>query len=84
AIESAARDRIADEQAALDTFTRHEIPQLRQETQRLFDIVSNSTSNVDGLAAAINEYATLLGKQLQFQSMSEFEDFMNSDQPLIL
>ncbi|HCT5055320.1 TPA: hypothetical protein OTZ28_006195, partial [Pseudomonas aeruginosa] len=84
AIESAARDRIADEQAALDNFTRHEIPQLRQETQRLFDIVSSSASNVDDLAIAINEYATLLGKQLQFQSMSEFEDFMNSDQPLIL
>lgn len=84
AIESAARDSIAYEQAALNTFARHEIPQLRQETQRLFDIVSSSASNVDDLAAAINEYATLLGKQLQFQSMSEFEHFMNSDQPLIL
>jgi len=84
AIESAARDRIADEQAALDAFTRHEIPQLRQETQRLFEIVSSTASNVNDLAAAINEYATLLGKQLRFQSISEFEDFMNSDQPLIL
>ncbi|WP_374088434.1 hypothetical protein [Methylomicrobium lacus] len=84
AIEAAARDRIAAEQAALDAFTRREIPQLRQETECLFAVVSNGASHVDDLAAAINEYATLLGKKLQFQSMSEFEDFMDSDQPLAL
>lgn len=85
AIQAAARDRIAAEQAALDTFTSREIPQLRQETERLFSIVgATDTGSADDLAAAINQYATLLGKQLQFQSMAEFYDFMSSDSPLAL
>lgn len=84
AIEAAARDRIATEQAALDAFISKEMPQLRQETKRLFDAMSSRTGNADQLAAAINQYATLLGKKLQFKNMSEFEDFMNSDQPLTL
>lgn len=84
AIETAARERIAEEQAVLDDFTRREIPQLRQETQRLFTAVSSNTGNADTLAHAINHYATLLGKNLQFQTLSEFDDFMKSDQPLTL
>lgn len=85
AIESAARERLAAEQAELNVFTRNEIPQLRGETERLFAIVGNvSLSNTDDLAAAINEYATLLGKTLQFQNLAEFDDFMNSDKPLAL
>ena len=85
AIEAAARDRIAEEQALLDDFTRREIPQLRQETEHLFSIVNSAgNSSADVLAAAINQYATLLGKQLQFQSMEEFDEFMNSDSPLNL
>jgi hypothetical protein len=85
AIETAARERLAAEQAELDDFTRNEIPQLRQETERLFSLVGNINSgNIDELAAAINEYATLLGKQLQFQNQAEFDDFMNSDTPLTL
>lgn len=84
AIEAAARDRIAEEQAALDDFTRREIPQLRAETERLFSVMSSSAGNADELAAVINEYATLLGQKLQFQNLSEFEDFMDSEQPLTL
>lgn len=85
AIEVAARERLVAEQAALDAFTSRELPQLRQETQRLFAIVDNATlGNADDLAAAINEYATLLGKKLQFQNLAEFDDFMNSDVPLTL
>ena len=85
AIQAAARDRIAEEQALLDAFTRREIPQLRQETEHLFSIVNAAgNSRADVLAAAINQYATLLGRQLQFQSMDEFDDFMSSDSPLTL
>ena len=85
AIEAAARDQIAEKQAQLDEFTNREIPQLQQETQRLFAIVNVAGSgSVDDLAAAINQYATLLGKQLQFQSIEEFDDFMSSDSPLTL
>lgn len=85
AIESAARERLAAEQAELRVFTNNEIPQLRRETERLFAIADNpSLSNTDDLAAAINEYATLLGKTLQFQNLAEFDDFMDSDKPLAL
>lgn len=85
AIETAARERLTAEQAELDAFTSREIPQLRLETERLFAIVDNANSgDADALAAAINEYATLLGKNLQFQSLAEFDNFMDSDAPLIL
>lgn len=85
AIETAARERLTAEQAELDAFTSREIPQLRLETERLFAIVDNANSgDADALAAAINEYATLLGKKLQFQSLAEFDDFMDSDATLIL
>lgn len=85
AIESAARERLAAEQAELSAFTSREIPQLRGETERLFAIVDNAfLSNTDDLAAAVNEYAALLGKTLQFQNLSEFDDFMASDKPLAL
>lgn len=84
-IEAAARERINLEQAQLDDFVRREIPQLQLETQQLLAIVSRADNgDVDVLAASINQYATLLGKQLQFQTMSEFDDFMNSDSPLVL
>lgn len=85
AIQAAARDRIAVEQAALDEFTSREIPQLRRETQQLFSRI-NATGSVstDEVAAAINEYATLLGKKLQFQTQDEFDSFMDSDSPLVL
>ncbi|MEB0007249.1 hypothetical protein QN412_21130 [Pseudomonas sp. RTB3] len=85
AIEAAARDRIAEEQAQLDEFTSREVPQLRRETEQLFSMVKTAgNGSMNTFAAAINQYATLLGKQLQFQSMDEFDDFMSSDSPLTL
>lgn len=84
-IEAAARERINLEQAQLDDFVRREIPQLQLETQQLLAVVSRADcGNVDALAETINQYATLLGKKLQFQTLSEFDDFMNSDSPLVL
>ncbi|MBC3242971.1 hypothetical protein HU723_27680 [Pseudomonas lurida] len=82
AIEAAAREQIAEEQARLDAFTRSEIPQLQQATLQLFSTAGIASSNVNDMAAAINLYAGLLGQQLQFQSISEFDDFMDSDSPL--
>ncbi|MEE1922476.1 hypothetical protein V0R50_06940 [Pseudomonas sp. 148P] len=81
-IQAAARERIAEEQARLDEFTRREIPQLRNETAQLFVAVNGADS--DAFAVAINQYATLLGKQLEFSSQSEFDAFMDSDGPLVL
>ncbi|QDX98812.1 hypothetical protein EGD00_19810 [Pectobacterium carotovorum subsp. carotovorum] len=83
-IQTVARARIAKEQAMLDDFTRREIPQLRRETELLFKAVANSPHDIDSLTSAINDYATLLGKKLQFQTMSEFEEFMDSDRSLTL
>ncbi|MBP2847166.1 hypothetical protein J8655_17055 [Dickeya oryzae] len=84
AIEVEARLHIAKQQALFDEFTAREIPQLRQDTQRLFNVLSGGADNVDVLVFAINDFASLLGKQLQFQNRSEFDDFMRSDKPLIL
>lgn len=85
AIQAAARDRIAIEKTALHAFISREIPKLQQETKYLFSIVEKSKAGgSDELAMAINQYATLLGKQLQFQSQEEFDDFMDSDKSLIL
>ncbi len=81
AIETAARLHIGEQQAELDAFMRREIPQLLQQTQQLFALVNSAESqDADTLASGINQYATLLGKQLQFQSMAEFDEFMKSDQ----
>lgn len=84
AIEAAARTRIAAEQTALDTFFAHEMPALRQQTQRLFAAVDAGTGQADAMAVAINDFATLLGQRLALGSMAEFDSFMQSDQPLRL
>lgn len=85
AIEAAARERIAEEQAALNAFVQSELPQLFQETRQLFVAMDTpATGGIDALSAAVNQYAGLLGKQLQFQTLSEFDAFMASDDPLRL
>lgn len=83
-IQAAARENIAREQAAFDGFLRKEIPQLLQETQQLFDVVNNSSCSIDELVISINNYATILGSNLQFQSLKEFDEFMGSDETLKL
>ena len=83
-IQEAARARIAEEQFKLDAFMCREIPQLQQATQQLFTSLSTVNQSADALSAAINQFATLLGKQLEFQSIEEFDTFMSSDQPLTL
>ena len=84
AIEAAARQHIADEQVRLDAFMHRELPQLEQATQLLFSTTGIASSNINTMAAAINQYAGLLGQQLQFQGIAEFDDFMDSDSPLTL
>lgn len=80
-IQQAARERLQAEQARLDQFARQELPALQQDTHRLFSAVSTATEvgGADVLAQAINHYAELLGKQLQFGSQDEFDAFMASD-----
>lgn len=85
AIEEAARAHIADQQRALETFTRREIPALQRETRQLFDALNHADQQgVDAMAAAIHAYAELMGRQLEFRSLAEFDDFMTSDRPLRL
>lgn len=84
-IEAAARERIAAEQKQLDDFVRKEIPQLLQETQQLLTVIDpNQNGDVNIFSAVVNQYATLLGKHLQFENRSEFDAFMSSDSPLKL
>ncbi|WP_338512158.1 hypothetical protein [Erwinia aphidicola] len=42
---------------------------------------SNGTDNIDSLTYTLNSYASLMGKTLQFDTLSDFEAFMDSDQP---
>ena len=84
-IQTAARERMAQEQSSLDVFIRKEVPQLVQETQAFFFLIQSKSTNVDKLAAGINRFANLLGKNLQFENFQEFDDFMlNSEEPLKL
>ena len=80
-IEESARNRIALEQSVLDEFAKRELPQLHKETERLFNAVSNGSDNIDSLTYTLNSYASLMGKTLQFDTLSDFEAFMDSDQP---
>lgn len=81
AIQAAARIHIGEQQGELDAFMRYEIPQLLQQTQQLFALVnSTEIQDAEAFASGINQYASLLGKQLQFLSMAEFDGFMSSDQ----
>jgi len=50
----------------------------------LFSSVGVARQSADAVSSAINQFATLLGKQLEFQSMADFDNFMQSDQPLRL
>lgn len=84
AIQEAARINFAAEQSWLDAFISREIPQLQQETQQLFLALDTCSLSTDAISTAINQYATLLGKQLEFRSMADFDDFMRTEHPLTL
>lgn len=85
AIEKAARDRLASEQAQLDAFFAKELPELHSRTQALGMLLSSNTNvSADDMSAAINDFAVLLGQKLQFQNMQDFEEFMLSSDTLKL
>ena len=85
AVQAAARFHIAEQQSELDALVRKEIPELLQQTHQLFSLINSTDScNSDVFATGINQYATLLGKQLKFQSLAEFSDFMDSNDTLHL
>lgn len=85
AIEAAARERIAFEKEQLTAFVSKEIPQLRLETQQFISKLSDDgQSGFDVIAESVNDYAQLLGRLLEFQSLDEFTTFMSSDTPLTL
>ena len=84
-IEAAARALIAVEREALAAFMRKELPALETETQQLISMLeSPQTNQMDDFANAINRYATLLGKELEFKTIQEFNAFMAESQPLCL
>lgn len=83
-IQEAARERLLIERDAFRDFISHEIPQLQAATLQLLNSINEDSTSADEIANAINQYAALLGKELEFKSMSEFDDFMGSDKPLVL
>jgi len=78
----AARARIAWQQEVLDNFVRVEIPQLQQVTQEFFAALAQQ-KNIDDLVFDANRFAALLGKQLEFKNMEEFDGFMGSERSLV-
>ncbi|WP_083657780.1 hypothetical protein [Herbaspirillum camelliae] len=83
-IEQAARQRIAEEQAQFDAFNAAEIPALQSAVRELSLSLSVVTIDGDEIATSVNRFATLLGKQLEFGTKTEFDAFMLSDRPLTL
>jgi len=83
AIETAARARIAGQMNALDHFIRTEIPQLQKSAEEFFAALK-CVDDIDALAGEVNRFAGLLGKQLEFNTMEEFDSFMGSDHALAI
>lgn len=85
AIEKAARERLATEQAQFDAFLASELPELGKKTKALNMLLDSSAAvSADEMTAAINGFAELLGQKLQFQNMQDFEEFMLSSDSLKL
>ena len=84
-IETAAREEIDGQRATLDAFMRKELPELHRQTEQLFAAIdARDVDDVDAFVVAINSYAELLGAELRFKSITEFDTFMDSDEPLRL
>lgn len=85
AIERAARNRIAQERANFELFVKTELSSFYQETQILFDSLNDKElMDINQITLVVNNYAHLLGKELQFETQSEFDDFMSSDDAFLL
>jgi len=82
-IEAAARAHIAEQQQILDEFVRTEIPQLQQATQAFFSALEE-VGDINAFASEANRFAALMGRQLEFHTMEEFDSFMDSDRALTL
>jgi len=82
-IEAAARAHIAEQQQILDEFVRTEIPQLQQAARDFFAALEE-TGDVNSFAFEVNRFAALMGKQLEFQTLEEFDSFMESECALII
>lgn len=83
-IESESRKILYSERKQLSDFFGREIPALQEESRRFFDAIGSVNVSSDFIAESINNFATLLGKNLEFQTQSEFDSFMNSDESLKL
>lgn len=84
AICEAARENVLAQKVELQSFMDKEFSELCHETHQLFVFMENHEQNPAAFTQAINQYAQLLGAQLEFKSMTEFENFMQTDQPFIL
>lgn len=67
----------------LDDLFATKLPQLSAESNQLFHVLEGNES-ADNFAQAVNHFAEFLGKDLAFKNIAEFDEFMQSDQSLIL
>lgn len=66
------------------TLFAEKVSQLDNESMALFALFENPNTSADDFCAGMNHFANILGKKLSIQSMSEFEEMMNSDDPLVI
>jgi hypothetical protein len=80
----AARQVLAQQRVNFETFMSREFAELQASTQRLLKGLGEQSSDPDTFALVINQFAQSLGQRLQFSSITEFESFMRTDDPLVL
>ncbi len=80
----AARQMATAYQVHLDEIFNNKISQLNDEKAQLFSALNMSNTDMNQFCNDINSFALILGKDLQFKSQSEFDDFMLANASLIL
>lgn len=78
-----AREAFALEHAKLQHFMATEFAELKAASHELLGVLGNP--DPDTFAHALNSYAReMLGRELQFATLAEFEAFMQTDDPLVV
>ncbi|WP_236579074.1 hypothetical protein [Vibrio parahaemolyticus] len=80
----AAKQMVGVYQNRLDEIFSKKISQLNDAKEQLFSALNQPNVSVNQLCNDINLFALLLGKELQFQTQAEFDDFMSGDDTLEL
>lgn len=60
------------------------LSELQQEKQQLLHILNQEHINADDFCSGMNQFASFLGKKLTINSMTELDEAMLSDQPIVI